>query len=371
MTRLPSFGLIRDLQPSSPTARPLWGLPFLGAMTMLLVGLAVGCRDEGSTLEVHITDGERPLAGVAVTLRAGDVVAGGSSDEQGTVRLIDLPPGPLSLEALLVGEEQGALAVRELPAERPAVVHLDLQRDFRLLPAHRAYERSEEESAQAATARLRYDLPELDHDRRVDAVIEIDSVAGMDRPQLAVETAAGRLTLQDVLAAVGISATVVWDDTIPAGTLVWPPEEQQLQEVMQRYHSVVGGASASSWHCYLLLAPLPEPGMELSLLIDPDTRSGAVVYLPPQQEHPGAVLHAVVHELGHLLNLPHPWEVYGNTRSAMSYPWRWQHWDWTDPRVYHFDNAGRHHILRGPETLVRPGAGPFQVLPATETSATR
>ena len=111
------------------------------------------------------------------------------------------------------------------------------------------------------------------------------------------------------------------------------------------------------WHFYLLLGRKTEAERGLSLVIDPKRRTGAVAFVDPEDE--AGTLHAVGHEIGHLLNLPHPWEVYGNTRSLMSYPWRWEDWDWEDPEVFRFDAVGRRHILRAPEVVVRPGGGPL------------
>jgi hypothetical protein len=162
-----------------------------------------------------------------------------------------------------------------------------------------------------------------------------------------------------VLGAVGIELTVVWSDEIDAaelGTDAWPGE-QRLQEIMHRHRDI--DVSPSMWHLYLLLAPQREPGVELSYLIDAETRTGVVVFLPARPEHPGAVLHAIAHEIGHMLNLAHPWEEYGNTRSVMSYPWRWSDWSWHDPQVYQFDPVGVHHLRRGPEPFVRPGGSRF------------
>lgn len=81
--------------------------------------------------------------------------------------------------------------------------------------------------------------------------------------------------------------------------------------------------------------------------------------LAPDAENVAAELHTVIHELGHLLNLPHPWEKHGPSRSAMTYPWRWANWNWKDPSVYHFDDFGKHHVLHAPEAFVRPGGSEF------------
>jgi hypothetical protein len=207
--------------------------------------------------------------------------------------------------------------------------------------------------------RLPYAEAELDHDRRVDALLELDRVAGVSWPDLEVSTSAGAITLVSIFDEVGISLTVELSDTVPAeslGTEQWPGEPR-LRTIVEHFRSY--RPDSDQWSMYVLLAPRHDPAQELSLLIDPDRRDAAVVSVPMSPAHPGEVLHALVHELGHMLNLPHAWELCEDTPSAMSYPWRWPHWSWTDPDCYRFDSAARHHILRGPEERVRPGASAY------------
>ncbi len=226
-------------------------------------------------------------------------------------------------------------------------------------PEFLAYSRSSGPDPDLAGVRLRDDLPELEEDRRVRAVIEIDRAQDLPVLPLVATTRDGLVNLKMILADAGIDLEVVWGETLQPGELVddpWPGEEQ-LRDLMVRYRSVP--VDDNRWHFYLLLGKKTQPNRELSLLIDPEARTGAVVFVDPDPDEAGATLHAIGHEIGHLLNLPHPWDVYGNTRSLMSYPWRWADWDWGDPAVFRFDEVGRRFVLRAPEEAVRPGRGRF------------
>ena len=226
-------------------------------------------------------------------------------------------------------------------------------------PEFLAYPRSSGSDPDISLIHLRDDLPELEKDRRVQAVLEIDRAHDLPVLSLATSTRDGPVDLAGILADVGIDVEVVWSDTLPSGELVddpWPGEEQ-LCDLMARYRNAP--ADDDRWHFYLLLGRKTQPDRELSLLIDPQARTGAVVFVDPDLEEAGATLHAIGHEIGHLLNLPHPWDVYGNTRSLMSYPWRGVEWDWGDPAVFRFDGVGRRFVLRAPKEAVRPGRGGF------------
>jgi len=222
-----------------------------------------------------------------------------------------------------------------------------------------AYLRSSGPDPDLSLVRLRDDLPDLGEDRRVRAVLEIDRARDLPMLSLATSTRDGPVDLAGILADVGIDVEVVWSDTLPRGELVddpWPGETH-LCDLMARYRNVP--VDDDRWYFYLLLGRKTQPDRELSLLIDPEARTGAVVFVDPDPEEKAATLHAVGHEIGHLLNLPHPWDVYGNTRSLMSYPWRWIDWDWGDPAVFRIDEAGSRFVLRAPEEAVRPGRGGF------------
>lgn len=220
-----------------------------------------------------------------------------------------------------------------------------------------AYERSRGPGVLAPGARLGEGLDELDRDRSVTAILEIDRADGLPEMSLTAPTREGPIDLVSILGEVGISVEIVWSDRLAPGELVddpWPGEAR-LRGLMARHRNVQ--ARDDQWHLYLLLGRKTQAERELSLVIDPEHRTGAVVFVDP--EDAAGTLHAVGHEIGHLLNLPHPWDVYGNTRSLMSYPWRWEDWDWADPGVFRFDAVGRRHILRAPEEEVRPGGGEF------------
>ncbi len=226
-------------------------------------------------------------------------------------------------------------------------------------PEFLAYSRSSGPDPNLAGVRLHGELPEIEEDRRVRAVLEIDRAHDLPAMPLVASTRDGPVDLGSILGDVGIDVDVVWSDTLLPGELAddpWPGEEH-LRDLMARYRDVP--APDDRWHFYLLLGRRTQPDRELSLLIDPEARTGAVVFVDPDPNEAGATLHAIGHEIGHLLNLPHPWEAYGNTRSLMSYPWRWVDWDWGDPAVFRFDEVGRSFVLRTQEEVVRPGGRGF------------
>jgi hypothetical protein len=210
------------------------------------------------------------------------------------------------------------------------------------------------QGADVIGVRLHEGVDELERDRSVRAVVEIDRAHDLAELTLTAPTRDGEIDLESILADAGIAIEIVWSDRLGPGELVddpWPGVER-LRGLMECYRNV--GVQKDQWHLYLLLGRKTQPDRELSIVIDPERRTGAVVFVDPDDA--AGALHAVGHEIGHLLNLPHPWDVYGNTRSLMSYPWRWQDWDWADPKVFRFDAVGRRHILRAPEAVVRPGA---------------
>jgi hypothetical protein len=220
---------------------------------------------------------------------------------------------------------------------------------------HLAYEKSRGPGVSVTGAALSGAPDELDRDRSVTATLEIDRANPLPELSFATLTRKGPIDLISILGEVGITLEIVWSDRLAPGELLdepWPGEER-LRELMARYRNVQ--VPDDQWHFYILLGKKTQAEQELSLVIDPEHRTGAVVFVDP--EDAAGTLHAVGHEIGHLLNLPHPWEVYGNTRSLMSYPWRWEDWEWDDPEIFRFDAAGRRHVLRSPDRMVRPGMG--------------
>jgi hypothetical protein len=263
----------------------------------------------------------------------------------------------VTLEAFVLGQKRAAFCTRGVrPSEVSGALTLELSRDFLDSPVVWA---TRDEVLAGVPQKIHYGRPELDSDRRVTAVLEIDWFSGTQRPPLAVKTYEGQLSLEDVFAAVGISMEVRWDDEVPFIELGDRrfPEPQAVRPICERHRNAE--VEKDQWHLYLLLGTQTQQGTELSYLINEDQRLGAMVFLNPDPVHPGENLHAIVHELGHLLNLPHPWETYGASRSAMAYPWQWGDWDWNDSSVYRFDPVAQHHILRAPEDAVRPGRSAF------------
>jgi len=220
-----------------------------------------------------------------------------------------------------------------------------------------AYSRSRGPGANVSGIRVYPDLPELEADRRVSAVLEIDRAEEIPELSLAAPTRNGPVDLKRILGEVGIELEVVWSEVLPGSELIddpWPGLER-LQALAADHR--MPPTPDGEWRFYLLLGRRTVADQELSMVIDSEYRSAAVVFIDPDDA--AGTLHAVGHEIGHMLNLPHPWEVAGDTRSLMSYPWRWEDWNWLDPSVFRFDDAARRHILRSPESAVRPDAGPW------------
>jgi hypothetical protein len=300
---------------------------------------------------------------VTITLRSGPqqaAIASTASDSAGEARFGCPATDKVTVEALLTDDDWFKLATREHSlAAGCSPLELELERDFRSGQMTWAFPRSSGGGDDVSGYQIAYGLPGLAEDRQVTAVLEIDRIVGLARQSLTVETRDGPLRLVDILSRVGIELEVVWSDEVAGEELghdAWPGE-QRLLEIMRRHRNVE--VAPPHWHLYLLLTPQREPWLELSYLIDADTRSGAVVSVPAVPQHPGALVHAMAHEIGHMLNLAHPWEEYGNTRSVMSYPSRWSDWSWGDPQGYHFDAVGALHLRRGPEPYVRPGGSRF------------
>ena len=96
------------------------------------------------------------------------------------------------------------------------------------------------------------------------------------------------------------------------------------------------------------------------MMFDSERRRGAVVFNSEMRSDKRELVFQIVHEMGHMLNLPHPWQTYGPSKSVMSFPWRWRDdWSWDDPSIYRFDIVGRQHVARSPEEYVKPGQSPF------------
>ncbi|HYI11338.1 MAG TPA: TIR domain-containing protein [Thermoanaerobaculia bacterium] len=208
--------------------------------------------------------------------------------------------------------------------------------------------------SRGVTGPIVYGAPFLTADRTVNAVLEIDVVEGLARPPLEVQTSRGTVRLVDVLADNGINATVHWG-AIPASYAGADWNGSELRDAMREYREA---EQPGVWHFYVIMAPVSDVNGIYSIMFDTDARRGAAVFVEGRQD-PRSIMLDMLHELGHEMNLPHPFDAYGDTRSVMSYPHHWKDWSYDDPRVYQYDSIARTHISRGPNQYVRPGGSKF------------
>jgi hypothetical protein len=203
-------------------------------------------------------------------------------------------------------------------------------------------------------------------DRKVQAILEIDSVEGTSLPPLQAATSTGVVKIEDVFRELGIELEVVRNGTLPRSVLGADMafNNNELNTAMKTYMNV---AQPGKWHFYIVVAPRATIPTS-SFMFDSAGRRGAAILTEYNQElglsdvryaDPRSLVFQVIHEMGHMLNLPHPWQAYGDTKSVMSYPYRWVDWSWDDPQVYHFDEFGQKHIRRAPDMYVMPGGSSF------------
>jgi tetratricopeptide (TPR) repeat protein len=200
----------------------------------------------------------------------------------------------------------------------------------------------------------------LPEDRRVRALLQMDWIAGTPRPELAVRTSAGLLRLEDLLREVGIDLEVAWRNELPVAVM-GPDHLFSDAELLSTLETYREETPPGVWHFYVIYGGRHQHGSITSLMFDYSRRGGrrrGLAVFPGGAAHRPVFL--ILHDMGHMLNLPHPWETaYGNSRSVMSLPERWSNWSWDDPSVYRFDAFGQQHIRRAPEEYVRPGASAY------------
>jgi hypothetical protein len=164
-----------------------------------------------------------------------------------------------------------------------------------------------------------------------ELVVEIERAAGLPKLPLEWWRGAQHADLATALASIGIVADIRWSDEVDTNGLdPW----RDPAPLIARLQAIRDPLPATD-HCrrvQLLLIPRASPLEDLSLVLAPDL---AVVSVAPDGP-PGANLHAVLHELGHLLGLTHPWETGADVRGVMTWPSHWPDWSWDDPRVYRF-----------------------------------
>jgi hypothetical protein len=336
-------------------------------------------------LIVEVTDNNRPVKNVKLSVSIGTssaLLASGETDETGSVKLHDVSPGTLVLEAVL---EEGPYVRKYHKFHKvdslPASLTLDKNKDFFLVTDSTAGQGTGPErptptpassSPSPATQPLdrglqvQYGKEMLQSDRKVQARLEIDRVEGTPLPGMQVGTSDGAVTVEGLFREVGIELEVVISDTLPASVLGTDGafSVEELKDTMTRYRNA---SQPGKWNFYLIVAPRATTQAG-SFMFDREGRSGCVILTEYARElaasdekysDPRFLTFEVIHELGHMLNLPHPWQAYGDTKSVMSYPFRWPGWSWDDPQVYRFDYFGRRHVSRAPDEYVMPGGSAF------------
>ena len=208
-------------------------------------------------------------------------------------------------------------------------------------------------------ATLSYGDTLLASDRQVDAVLEIDWIEGTPKPEFQAPTRVGVLTVVDIFREVGIDLRVQWSDELPIETM-GSDGAFDLDELLATMEAHRDPDEADEWRFYVILAPRFAGNGVFTLMFDSEARRGAALF-----DQGGALadqsfaLNTLVHEMGHLLNFPHPFQTYGDTKSVMTYSYRWEERSYDDPGVFRFDEFGTRHTLRGPERYVRSGSSAF------------
>ena len=316
-------------------------------------------------LLVEVKRSHSPVSGVAITtsdvLRDG-VLETAITDKSGLARLnISSTPKHVHLHVSL---REGTLdrihqGIREI-TKWPYQIRLDLAKDFESVQVASTSHVTTNTAVDKISKNIEYGETLLKIDRTVSAVLEIDWVKGTPHPKLEVPTKSGPLTLESVFQDIGISLELQWDEELPISVLGNDNtfNQKELISVMDQHR---GKHPEPVWHFYVILGPSFENTPILSLMFDTELRRGAALFNDKNNfQNAAFTLSTLIHEIGHLLNLPHPWQAYGDTRSVMTYPHRWSDsWDWKDPDVFHFDWFGRRHVKRAPTKYVKPGQSRF------------
>ncbi len=210
-------------------------------------------------------------------------------------------------------------------------------------------------------AHLRYGEPILKQARLQHAVLEIDWVNGVETFPLEFKTMTGTITLKELFAELGLNIEIRWSSEIPLemmgvdGKFSTP----ELLDVMNAYREEVDD---SLWHFYVIVGGEYDDQPSFithNTMFDSEYRRGSAIFESAVKESGTPIVWRFMHTLGHQLNLPHPWQAYGDTRSAMTYKHPWPNWSWEDEEVFRFDAFGKAHIQWAPEKFVRPGGSSF------------
>ncbi len=216
-------------------------------------------------------------------------------------------------------------------------------------------------------ADLRYGLPIRTTPRPVQgAVLEIDRLSGIDEYPLTFSGADGPpRDLKELFAELGIDLEIRWS-TIPDDA-AGPDGQFDDTELMSAMATHREPVNDGRWHFYVVLGEVHADGPALSsVMFDDEARRGAAVFVDssfvqsvPEIDRGKAITFLVAHEIGHLLNLPHPWQAYGDTKSVMSYPSRWPEGERDIVDFFGFDSFQKQHVAWAPETFVKPDESRF------------
>jgi len=315
-------------------------------------------------LIVTVLDDGEPVKGVriaATSMLKNQVLASGVTDDHGRAHLDNLHVNTLIAIEAVADEGPYQLVHSEVfkVADLPAKHELEKSKDFR----HRAVplataSTSTVTSTAAARPNINYGEPILTVPRLAQARLEIDWITGITRPNLVVNTTSGPKSIEELFRQNGIEVEVQWSDELPASVAGSDGRmnDGELRQVMARYRS---GDEADRWHLYLVIASAFETDGVISLMFDDNRRGAALFVNDLRGQDARELVLSIMHEAGHEMNLPHPFQTYGDTRSVMTYPFRWPNWSYDDPTVYLYDAFGKWHIHRAPDRYVRPGSSKF------------